>query len=107
MFGLLKTILDTSGNLMASSKVVRCTRQESLPKEPPPSVDSSTASDSSDCEKDLVLEDFDFLKTIGKCSHLFAVYLIVGHNKLFHSSSESRFKITNDSDDLQILNKKS
>uniref|UniRef100_A0A1B6HWE6 Protein kinase domain-containing protein n=4 Tax=Homalodisca liturata TaxID=320908 RepID=A0A1B6HWE6_9HEMI len=50
---------------MASSKVVRCTRQESLPKEPPPSVDSSTASDSSDCEKDLVLEDFDFLKTIG------------------------------------------
>ncbi|KAG8277694.1 hypothetical protein J6590_037839 [Homalodisca vitripennis] len=59
---------------MASSKVVRCTRQESLPKEPPPSVDSSTASDSSDCEKDLVLEDFDFLKTIDEglntCSSL-------------------------------------
>lgn len=50
---------------MASSKVVRCARQESLPKELPPSVDSSTASDSSDSEKDLVLEDFDFIKTIG------------------------------------------
>lgn len=52
---------------MASSKVVRCTRQESLPKEPPSSVDSSsTTSDSSDGEKDLVLDDFDFLKTIGE-----------------------------------------
>lgn len=51
---------------MASSKVVRYSRQESLPKEPPPSVDSSTASDSSDGEKDLALEDFEFMKTIGK-----------------------------------------
>lgn len=32
----------------------------------PPSVDSSTTSDSSDGEKDLGLEDFDFMKTIGE-----------------------------------------
>lgn len=47
---------------MASSKVVRC-RQESLPKDPPPSVEAS--SDSSDGEKDVCLEDFDVIKTIG------------------------------------------
>lgn len=51
---------------MASSKVVRYSRQESLHKEPSPSVDSSTTSDSSDGEKDLALEDFDFMKTIGE-----------------------------------------
>lgn len=49
--------------IMASSKVVRC-RQESLPKDLPPSVEAS--SDSSDGEKDLCLEDFDVIKTIGK-----------------------------------------
>lgn len=48
---------------MASSKVVRC-RQESLPKDLPPSVEAS--SDSSDGEKDMCLEDFDVIKTIGK-----------------------------------------
>lgn len=48
---------------MASSKVVRC-RQESLPKDLPPSVEAS--SDSYDGEKDLCLEDFDVIKTIGK-----------------------------------------
>lgn len=53
--------------VMASSKVVRYSRQESLHKEPSPSVDSSTTSDSSDGEKDLALEDFDFIKTIGEC----------------------------------------
>lgn len=52
---------------MASSKVVRYSRQESLHKEPSPSVDSSTTSDSSDGEKDLALDDFDFIKTIGEC----------------------------------------
>lgn len=48
---------------MASSKVVRC-RQESLPKDPPSSVEAS--SDSSDGEKDLSLDDFEMIKTIGE-----------------------------------------
>uniref|UniRef100_A0A1B6DJA4 Protein kinase domain-containing protein n=1 Tax=Clastoptera arizonana TaxID=38151 RepID=A0A1B6DJA4_9HEMI len=48
---------------MASSKVVRC-RQESLPKEVSP-LSSVDASDSSDGEKDLSLDDFEVIKTIG------------------------------------------
>jgi hypothetical protein len=46
---------------MASSKVAR-RRQNSLPKEPPASVDVSD----SDGEKDSGLDDFEIIKTIGK-----------------------------------------
>jgi hypothetical protein len=49
---------------MASSEVAR-RRQNSLPKEPPASVDLND----SDGENDSGLDDFELIKTIGK-SHL-------------------------------------
>jgi hypothetical protein len=61
------------GILMATAtttKFAKCspgTREEIVVKDPPSSEASSTASsDSSDGEKEVGLDDFDFLKTIGR-----------------------------------------
>lgn len=55
---------------MASSKVVRV-RPESLPRNTSCSVDLSDSSGDEDtAERDQGLDDFDIIKTIGKCQKM-------------------------------------